>query len=171
MEPKKVKRKFGFTFTEVVVSISIITVALLGAIPCQYYCTLDAKKADEKNTAIRIGTMILENWKASGAKIDDTYNPEAYFQSSLCSFNYEPSSGGTTEDWGGIPVGCCTVKFTDSITYEAKLYYKQQYDQEYDVTNPIGRNRILNVFVRWKFRTADAGYQTVRVTTYADVGD
>lgn len=60
------QQRRGFTLTEVVVTIAILSVVSLGVINYQFHAIRRTKLANSKMAAARIGLLILENWKNVG---------------------------------------------------------------------------------------------------------
>ncbi len=61
MEPRK--NSSGLTLIEVMVAITVIVIGVLGAMMYRYHSALDARKADIKIGAARVGLLLLEDWK------------------------------------------------------------------------------------------------------------
>ena len=75
------KNRRGLALSEVLVACLIGLLAFLGTMLYQYYGAYNAKQADTKNTASRLGCMLLENWKGTGARV--SYDPLVYYQQSM----------------------------------------------------------------------------------------
>ena len=71
----------GFTLVEIMITITILSVAVIGASGYRYYAALDARKGAMKTTAARIGLLLCESWR--GVNGTDTYDPVAQFSSEL----------------------------------------------------------------------------------------
>jgi len=67
------KRNNGVTLIEVMVSALAIAVVVIGAMQFQYFCALDAHKADVRAKAIRLGLLLLDGWK--NVEGDPLHNP------------------------------------------------------------------------------------------------
>jgi prepilin-type N-terminal cleavage/methylation domain-containing protein len=63
----------GLTLIEVLVSLLIVAVAVIGAMMYRYYSASDARMADVHADAGRVGLLILEGWKGAAGRTD--YNP------------------------------------------------------------------------------------------------
>jgi len=81
MTVKRLKSAGGFTLVEVMATIVILSVAVIGASGYRYYAALDARKGAMKTTAARIGLLLCESWR--GVNGTDTYDPVAQFSSEL----------------------------------------------------------------------------------------
>lgn len=154
-------KKPGLSLVEVLITIVIISVAVIGAAGYRYYCVLDARKADMQITGAKFASLLLEGWKGTGARAD--YDPTAcYFGPELTItksgiFEFGPDntiiylSPAVAE--GFWPVGIYTAALND-VGYYAMLSYKDE---------TADRPRVLNVCVVW----LQKGAGTVRLTTYA----
>jgi prepilin-type N-terminal cleavage/methylation domain-containing protein len=81
MTAKRLKSAGGFTLVEIMMTIAILSVVVIGASGYRYYAALDARKAAMQSTASRIGLLLCESWR--GVNGIDTYNPAAQFASEL----------------------------------------------------------------------------------------
>ncbi len=159
------KSRSGLTLIEVIVAAVVIVVAVIGTIGFRYYCALDARKTDVQVTATRIGLLLLEGWKAMGARsATDPYN------------NYDPlnlpvvgSEVQITSDVGpDMPTGFNSfgsyLVIVDGAYYYAALSYQDE---------PSNDLRILNVSVAWPEKypkwALSSTDRTVRFTTKADL--
>lgn len=59
----------GLTLIEVMVSLLIILIIVIGVITYMYATAKNAKEADVRATAGRIALLLLESWKANGAVV------------------------------------------------------------------------------------------------------
>lgn len=59
------KSRSGLTLIEIMVAITVIIVGVLGAMMYRYHSALDARKADVKIGAARVGLLLLEDWKGT----------------------------------------------------------------------------------------------------------
>ena len=67
-------REKGFTLIEVMISLLVILIIVIGAVSYMYATAKNAKEADVRANAVRIGLLLLESWKASGADVS-VFNP------------------------------------------------------------------------------------------------
>lgn len=153
------RKNGGLTLIEIMVSIIIIIIGVIGAMGYRYYCALDARRADVQVTAARLGSMLLESWKAAGGYSPsdpmNNYNPVdlAYFPEVTISTSGSTGPGGFNDVFGKYLV------VANRVNYYATLSYQ-------DVT---GEPKVLNVCVAWMPRnqTWDASeYQSVKLTGY-----
>ena len=70
-------RPRGFTLVEVAVSILLVMTIIVAAISVRYLAVKQARRGDAYNTAGKLGQMLLEGWRSSGAPA--TYDPIARF--------------------------------------------------------------------------------------------
>ncbi len=72
---KNVRRhnRHGLTLIEVLVSLLIVVIAVIGAMMYRYYATSSARLADVHAGAGRVSLLILQGWKGAAGRTD--YNP------------------------------------------------------------------------------------------------
>lgn len=87
------KHQTGLTLIEVMIVVLIIAVAIIGAMSFRFFCVTDSKKADVQVNAARIASMLLENWKGSGAP--SPYNPTGSFPSPAYDTWFKVSGTGS----------------------------------------------------------------------------
>lgn len=63
----------GFTLVEVMVAMTILTIAALSALGYQYYAAGHARIAQAQITATRTAQLLLEDWRSTGGSED--YDP------------------------------------------------------------------------------------------------
>jgi prepilin-type N-terminal cleavage/methylation domain-containing protein len=140
------KRTAGLTLIEVMVSVVIIVVGVLGAAGYRYYCALDARKADIQITTARVGSMLLETWKATGGSSD--FDPLTEFASELA---ITTNSVSLNELSGYNSLPCYSINIDGSM-YIAMLSYQD------DATSGL---RLLNVRVAQILQSDEQQYETV----------
>jgi prepilin-type N-terminal cleavage/methylation domain-containing protein len=79
MNMSQSKHRKGLTIVEVMVAITVLAVAALGASAYRYYSTLDVRRADMRTTAARLGLLLCESWRGAGG--DTSYDPTAHLGS------------------------------------------------------------------------------------------
>jgi Tfp pilus assembly protein PilV len=62
------------TLVEVMVAVAVIIVAALGTLCYEYLCVDHVRFARAQLTAVRVGQLLLEDWKSAGGSED--YKPE-----------------------------------------------------------------------------------------------
>jgi prepilin-type N-terminal cleavage/methylation domain-containing protein len=132
MTSKRIKSTGGFTLVEVMITILILSVAVIGASGYRYYSALDARKADLRVTAARVGLLLCESWR--GVEGVETYDPVAHFQSDLAI----AGGSGPAAPEGFTLLGSYEIT-VNGITYYASLSWK-------DMGTGL---RALNVVVAW----------------------
>ena len=78
---KQRKRLAAVTLVEVMATVLILTIAVLGASGYRYYTALDVRKAAMHRTAAEVAQLLCESWR--GLEGTETYDPIAYFGSHL----------------------------------------------------------------------------------------
>jgi len=143
---KRVRKQLnkGVTLIEVMVASLAVCVILVGVMNFQYYCAMDARKADVRAVAGRVGLILLENWKAIQG--DDAFDPVLvlnYYPGQFTIVNGSGNDGGT----GYEPAFRRFVVRVNNmrIDYHVTLSYS---DSEIDPLH--GRLRNLAVCVAWK---------------------
>jgi len=149
------KNTKGLTLVEIMISIVIILVAIVGAMSFRYYTAMDAREADVKVTAARIGGMLLDGWKAKGG--DTTYDPDAEFSSNL--------DISTCVTGPAVPTGYTELDTYLIVSNRANLYATLSY--EGSTTTAPG---ILNVKIAWlhNYTTGTVGVtdKSVQLTAF-----
>jgi prepilin-type N-terminal cleavage/methylation domain-containing protein len=156
MNMSQSKHRKGLTIVEVMVAITVLAVAALGASAYRYYSTLDVRRADMRTTAARLGLLLCESWRGAGG--DTSYDPTAHLGSDLTITSVSPPS--QFQYTGFSSLGGYLFE-TDDINYYAFLSWK-------DVSAGL---RALNVVVAWAQRdtgpaTIDDADKIYALTTY-----
>jgi hypothetical protein len=136
------------------IAITILVTALIGTSNFRYYSTLDAKKAEAKITASRIGLMLCESWRGLGGI--ETYDPVANLSSDLSI----TASTGPDEPGDFTLLGSYSVT-VNSANFYITLSWK-------DVSTGL---RALNIIVSWAQREQSTSSlndadKSFRLTTY-----
>ncbi|MBN2456981.1 MAG: prepilin-type N-terminal cleavage/methylation domain-containing protein [Sedimentisphaerales bacterium] len=71
----------GVTLIEIMASIAVLCVAVVGTGGYRYYSALDAKKASMQITAARAGLLLCENWR--GLSGSESYDPTKHLSSDM----------------------------------------------------------------------------------------
>ena len=74
MERAKRHQESGLTLIEVMVSLMVVLVGLLGAMMYRQFSTSNARLADVHAGAGKVGLLILEGWKGAAGRLN--YNPQ-----------------------------------------------------------------------------------------------
>ena len=169
MTTKNFKHHKGLSLIGVMISIFILSVAVIGAAGYRYYAALDARKAATGITAARIATLLCESWR--GVKGAETYDPAAHLGSDLAisgPITYEDFLlAGSYSHSHTLPtdltvLGVYTVT-SSNVDYDVILAWK-------DIATGL---RALNVVVTWPLRERTAGaygdgdvYKSFELVTY-----
>jgi len=146
------------TLVEVMATVLILAVAVLGASGYRYYAALDARCAAMHRAAAEMAQLLCENWRGLGGA--ETYDPMSYFGSDLA---IEVSYEGPAPPVDFTLLGVYKIT-TDGADYYAVLSWK-------DVSPGL---RALNVVVAWDQRGSGTGgsgqaYKSFKLTTYTSV--
>jgi prepilin-type N-terminal cleavage/methylation domain-containing protein len=156
MNGKKLKRVRGLSLIEVMIAICILAISVVGASAYRYCSTLDARRADMRSAAARVGLLLCESWR--GVKGSESWDPAAHLGSELTvtPVTYPPERLSAADF---TTLGAYTVSL-DDINYYVGLSWK-------DVSSGL---RALNVVVAWSQRdtggSIDDADRLFRLTTY-----
>ena len=156
MSNKHVSNQSGLCLLEVMVAMAVLLVGVLGTMSFRYHCALNSRKADAHNSAVRLGGMLLEGWKGTGA--EDDFDAPAMFSSdiTISTSNVSPAPASGFYELGRYHI------VNDQMNYYSTLSYKDA-----DATTP----RILNVSVYWLNNNQSGAIgtdaQSIRITKYA----
>jgi len=155
MPVKHCKCARGTNLVEVMVAVSILAIAAMGALGYQYHAAVQTSIAQAETAETHIGQMLLEDWKGTGGS--STYNPRIL--DSSFSISSIPS-GFDMAGVGGNTLGGTAYSITfDEISMVAVLKW-ENIDTDL-VTLTILRQ--LSVIIRWEGRPELA---PVVLTTY-----
>jgi type II secretory pathway pseudopilin PulG len=137
------KRNSGMTLIEVMISIVVIMIIVIGASSYMYACMWNAKRADVRITATRLGQTLLDLWKTNGPVVNGIWDVEA-FDPTDPEFNLIlPDNIGTTaEGVGGVGQELRGTRYeitVDGAHYFITLSYRQDLPNFY----------LLNACVAW----------------------
>ena len=194
----KISNGAGITLIEVMVTIVIISIAVIGAAGYRYHSALNARKANVQITAARIALLMLESWKGQGGysgyskygleegtdPLDpndydpeydyDVYNPDDYDYDTDETDGVVFGSGLTVYDdvpGPDVPSGFTALDSTSNPNFRIAANGVNYY-ATLSYKDEVGEPRVLNVCVAWTddYQTwSDSGrYQSVKLTTYAD---
>jgi hypothetical protein len=156
---KRSKPSGGFTFTEVMGAILVLTVAVLGTSAYRYHATFDVRKADLKTTGARIGCLLCETW--NGVSDPNTFDPVNHLGADLAIQSLASYQGPVTPT-GHTELGSYGIT-VDEEDYQAKLFWK-------DVSAGL---RALSVIVVWDWDRQNQSMgsnippsKSFRLTTY-----
>lgn len=181
---KRSKFAPAVTLVEVMVTMVIVLVAVLGTSSFRYHSTMAIRKAEVQLTATRLASLLLYGWKGSGGhsgySIYELSDPDDYDPSD--PNDYDPTdvdsvqiASGLEVSYGApgppIPDGYNALDsdanpnyriVVDGVNYYATLSYKDVVDEP----------RELHVCVAWmndyQVWSESEPYRSVTLTTYAD---
>jgi hypothetical protein len=156
MRRKARKLNIGVTLIEVMVASLAVLVVAIGAMNFQYYCALDARRADVKVTAGRLGLLLLEGWNlASGS---NTYYPLGPLnRPEFTIIDPEDNDGvdGFSDELGRFIVKVNSI----GVEYHVTLSY----------SDPAAGPRKLNASIAWHSNSEETEFSPrnkVSLTTY-----
>ena len=166
----KRKQNKGVTLVEVMAALVIALVIAIGVMSYQYAAAMNARKADMRATANRLGLLILDSWKS--AKNSYPFNPDDYAPDDIImgcglgltpfELNYRcyPLTGISALD--GVPPNGSPISFKyyriflNGTWFWVKLTYEDTWPdgQELPSLLPI---RLLSAVVAWSDDVTDEG--------------
>ena len=132
---KRFKSTGGFTFTEVMGAILVMTVAVLGTSAYRYHSMLDVRTAEKKTTGARIGCLLCETW--GGSSDPNTFDPVTHLGADLAITSLTSYESLATPT-GHLELGTYRITVDDE-NYQATLFWK-------DVSAGL---RALSVIIVW----------------------
>ena len=159
MERVRKNRNSGLTLIEVMISIVVIMIIVIGAISYMSACMWNARKADVRITATRVGELLLDSWKNTGGAM--TFDPQyilAFLPNSDITSDNGP--GGFTDVLAEYRILVNGVNYFVTLSYQDELYG--------DRVDPL---RQLNVRVAWNINYSaedlENGYRLISLTRFA----
>lgn len=157
MKAIRKKRNTGLALVEIMLAITVIVVAVIGAMGFRYYSALDARKADTQISATMVCSLLLESWRSVGGP--SNYDPAAEFSSQLAiSSGTGPATPADFTTLGSYHVTANRTNYYVTLSYR-------------DETN---KPRALNACVAWldgdgySTGTSLSTAQSVKMTTYCN---
>jgi len=163
MALNRAKSRAAITLVEVMVTVVIVALAVLGASGYRYYLALDARKAALERTGVRVALLLSESWRGQGFDLIPTYDPTVCSASDV---KIAASVTGPDYPLGFTPLGRYEVVVNGDYRYWASLSWK-------DYEGGTGL-RVLNTVVAWFPRSVGAevrgvgldGAKSFKLTTY-----
>jgi type II secretory pathway pseudopilin PulG len=175
MKKNRRNHSAGLTLVEVMVVVLIIAVAFIGAMGFRLYSVADAKRADVQVNAARIGSMLLENWKAMGGYTDSLHM--AAYTAAISSYSSQIVVRSSS-------ASACPAAPADNPNWQPVMWYEIQDMSEdnskigfYYVTlsfKPAASSPseppALNATIGWRDKYGQNGTlaHTISITTYQD---
>lgn len=145
MERVQKNRNSGLTLIEVMISMLVIMIVVIGAVSYMYACIWNARRADARINATRVGQMLLDLWKVSGPVVNGVWDVES-FDPTAPEFNLIlPDNIGTTvEGVDGIGQELRGTRY--EITIDEMHYF---ITLSYDPNPDFPSFYLLNACVAW----------------------
>lgn len=152
MAAKRNNHSRGVTLVEVAVATLVIAIAALGALSYEFYGARQASMAKAYTAAARIGSFLLQDWRANGGSIHYITGVAAV-------------SNPVALDMGFVKLGTGVYKITvDNIPMRIELLRDAK---DYPLVE-------IAVTVRWRVDFADSPIRSrdpsLMLTTYARAG-
>jgi hypothetical protein len=159
------KRNTGTTLIEVMMVVLIVMIAVLGAMGIRYYCVTDAKKADVRINATRIGSMLLENWKGTGGA--SNYDPTSQFSTSGFGSKFTINASATGL---AAPSGFTSLinKYLIQDQANKAYYYATLSYKPATVTEPVTLNATMVWRQKYDTGSITTNDRVISLTTYQD---
>ena len=146
------------TLIEVMAAVLVVMVIVIGVMNFQFYCALDARKADVRVTAARLGQLLLEAWKTVEGDVL-LYDPAA-------DFGEPPLDDFSVVADPGLPGLATSFRIyrikINGTNYFVKLSYE-------DATAPRTLSAAIAWSRQWSSDTLDfEPRRLVRLTKYAN---
>ncbi|MHC4259093.1 MAG: prepilin-type N-terminal cleavage/methylation domain-containing protein [Planctomycetota bacterium] len=175
MAIRRIKRRTGLTMIEIMVTIAVLLIVVVGTSAFRYHAVLGARQGEARTTAARMAQMLCESWR--GASDPNTFNPVTALDpgtslgqqfSDIVAVDvseHGPSvaDGFTLLGYYRIVLDDNDSEQGDEISYWTTLAWQ-------DVASGL---RALNIVVGWDARNAMPAYyweggsgRTFKVTTY-----
>jgi Prokaryotic N-terminal methylation motif len=153
------RKSAGLTLVEILISITLIVVVVIGSMSFRYHAVMDVREADARITASRVGSMLLNAWVARTG--DTSFDPVAEFNPGI------PIAISTSGP--AVPAGFTELNkyhiICDNVNYYATLSHKY--------TSP-GQAGVLTITINWlndyRVWIDSAVKQSVDMTTYVRSG-
>ncbi len=122
LQKRKVSNRAGLTLIEIMVTISVIVIVVMGVAAYRYHSALNVRRADIQITAARLALFLLDNWKGQGG--NSNYDPyQATLGPGLTIYNNAPGPA--------VPSGFTALDATpnyriaaNGVSYYTTLSYK-----------------------------------------------
>ena len=110
----------GLTLIEVMISVLVVVIGIVGAIMFRQYSAFNARLADVHANAGKVGLLVLEGWKGTAGRLD--YNPHTEIGTEVL--------GSADISIGEISDGQYPVQLTGGTNtyYYVRLTYSEDVD-------------------------------------------
>jgi len=162
----------GLTLIEVMLSILLLTIVVIGTSGYRYYSAMDARRAIKHETAARIASLLNEGWRGIVPLGNDPYDP-AILNGFIPDFTI-----GTFGNGPAVPDGFELLNGTNYrvVSGNTNYYVTMSYQvADTDSLDSTHDRMILNIQVAWPITTQEVSYTTTdykifAMTTYAERG-
>lgn len=129
MEPTPTKTRSGLTLIELMIAITVVVIGILGAMMYRYHSALDARRADVKMGAARVGLLLLEEWKGTLGTTMPSDISETGLNVTVAGNNYTVTlSGGTGAKYYAElmnPPSLVTLKGIEMKELRVEVFWKR----------------------------------------------
>lgn len=162
----------GLTLIEVMLSILLLTVVVIGTSGYRYYSALDARRAIKHETAARIASLLNEGWRGIVVLGNDPYDP-TILNGLIPDFVISTFGNGLA-----VPTGFTLFNNTNYkvVSGNATYYVTMSYQiADIDSNDNLHDRMILNIQVAWPITAQEVSYtaedyRVFALTTYAERG-
>ena len=137
MTASQFNRYKGVTLIEVMLAITVLALAVLGASAYRYHCAWDVNESDVHTSAARIGHLLSESWR--GLDGSESYDPAAHLGAGLTVIPITQTIEIQAVQDEGLNLLGGYIITVDGVNYYAILSWK-------DVETGL---RALNVMIGW----------------------
>jgi hypothetical protein len=159
-EMKLPKRKSaGLTLVEILIAMTLIILVVIGSMSFRYRAVMDAREADARITAARVGSMLLNAWVARIGSA--SFDPVAEFNPGIPIL---VSTSGPAVPTGFIELNKYHI-ICDDVNYYSTLSHKP---------TSSGQAGALTITINWlndyRVWSESAAKQSVELTTFVRSG-
>lgn len=153
-------RNCGLTLIEVMIAVLVAVVIVIGALSYMYACALNARAADVRITATRVGQLLLETWKVTGTIVGGVWDVTAFNPTTAFGPELANNFQSTAADLGGtgVELGDYRIRI-DGVHYFVTLLYNSS------------RPQMLSARVAWNRNltstTLESDFRYVDLTSHA----
>lgn len=184
MNPKRARCARAVTLVEIMVTIVVLLLMVLGTSGLRSHTVRDARRAEAQVTAVRLASLLLNGWKGSGGHSGysnyELSDPGDYDPSD--PNDYDPADADPVELGPGlgvrysapgpaVPDGYSPLDLAANPNYEIVVNSKNYY-ATLSYKDQLGEPRALNVCVAWmkdyQAWNNSKPYRSVTLATYAD---
>jgi type II secretory pathway pseudopilin PulG len=153
MERVRKNRNSGLTLVEVMIAMLVIMIIVIGAISYMGACMWNARRAEVRITATRVGQLLLERWKLTGSydvsgnwswHVDDFDPTDPEFSLTLPDIFESISAdlGGEGVELGDYEIAFDEVHYFVTLLYDNSqpqmLSARVAWNRDYGSQTPVG---------------------------------